>query len=60
MNINIHQWNKDQWFLALSIIILMITTSIERVTFKMTVDRMIPFRFVLIEIMVIMTMIFGL
>jgi len=57
ININIHQWNKDQWFLALSIIILMITTSIERVTFKMTVDRMIPFRFVLIEIIFLISLI---
>lgn len=48
-NINIHKWNKEQWFLVLSIIILIISTSTERVTFKMTVDRMIPFRFVLIE-----------
>jgi hypothetical protein len=49
MSIRIHQWNREQWFLALSIVILMISTSTERVTFKMTVDRMIPFRFVLIE-----------
>jgi hypothetical protein len=49
LNINIHKWNKEQWFLVLSIIILIISTSTERVTFKMTVDRMIPFRFVLIE-----------
>jgi hypothetical protein len=32
------------------ILLLMLTTSTERVTFKMTVDRMLPYKFVLIQI----------
>lgn len=43
------QWSREQWYLFISVLALMIATAAERVTFKMAVDRMQPFRFMLIE-----------
>mmetsp|Transcript_3372 Transcript_3372/g.3540 ORF Transcript_3372/g.3540 Transcript_3372/m.3540 type:complete len:273 (+) Transcript_3372:171-989(+) len=55
-----HGVNKEQFLLAISVICLMIATAGERVTFKMAVDRMVPFRFVLIQLIFMMSaIVFG-
>lgn len=46
-------WTSDHWILAGYIILLVISTSIERVTFKMSVDDMTPFRYLLILAMLL-------
>lgn len=43
-------WNKDSIYLFLSTLGVMVATTAERITFKMSVDRMTPHRLVLIEI----------
>jgi hypothetical protein len=40
-------WTKDTWILCIYVLSLVIAISLERVTFKMAVDRMIPFRYLL-------------
>lgn len=52
--------SKTQWILIISVILLMFATAAERVTFKMSVDKMTPFRFVLILfIFITSTIIYG-
>jgi hypothetical protein len=52
--------SKKQWILILSVIMLMLATAVERVTFKMSVDKMTPFRLVLVLfIFAISTVIYG-
>lgn len=52
------QWystiTADMWLL-MATIVLVITTALERVTFKMMVDRMLPYKFVLVDIIFLAT-----
>lgn len=52
---DIFSLTKDQWMLFISVATLMVATALERVTFKMAVDRMTPFRFFLVDVIFVVS-----
>ena len=48
-------WTKENWILAAYVLTLVGATSLERVSFKMAVDDMTPFRYVLLLFMLILS-----
>lgn len=47
--------SKEKLLVLLSVIVLMIATATERITFKMTIDHMFPYKFVLMHIVYVMS-----
>jgi hypothetical protein len=57
------KWKQhvEPYELYLAVAVLILSTTVERVTFKIMIDRMIPYKFILLEIIFIMSWaIFGL
>lgn len=51
----------EPYDLHVAVVVLIVSTTTERVTFKMMIDRMIPYKFILLEIIFIWSwMVFGL
>jgi hypothetical protein len=45
----VQNWSKDKVSLVASVVGIMLTTTAERIAFKMSVDRLTPYRLVLTE-----------
>ena len=54
-------WTKDKVLLVASVVGIMLTTTAERIAFKMSVDRLTPYRLVLTETVLVVSMfVYGL
>ena len=52
-NPRLDRWSVDNWIMLGMVMGLVVATSLERVSFKMAVDDMIPFRYMLLMMMLI-------
>ena len=49
------QYSRENVVLAAAVFLLVVCTATERVTYKMTVDRMLPYKFVLFQLIYLMS-----
>ena len=50
-------WTSERWIISAWIVGLVLATSTERVTFKMAIDEMIPYRYLLLLLMLFSSMV---
>ena len=54
--LRVDKWSNEKRHLGFHIVLLIVATIVERVTFKMTVDRMTPYRLVLLQTILVFSM----